>query len=273
MGLFDWLSGPEKPLNSKEALALAAISMVAADGVVEPEELGVLSSISSIDAHTVRAALKRFKRLKFNAYSCVDVVTEALDAEQRETVVAILFDIAVSDGHLAGDEQALLESYIRAFGLDEARVEEIGELISTKNSPVFDDTDQEAESARWSPRIALGLACLSMIAADGVIEEEEIGVLRSVHTLNVVNILLALEKFQGLNQEPEGCIAPVTECLNHTQQTTALAIMFDIAMSDGHLDGAEKELLGKYMSAFEVSENRAEQLADIIALKNRPIFG
>ncbi|HAA57786.1 MAG TPA: hypothetical protein DCE42_23670 [Myxococcales bacterium] len=129
-----------------------------------------------------------------------------------------------------------------------------------------------AADTELTPRVALGLACLSMIAADGIIEEEEIGVLASVHVLDGDTLNQAIRRFRQFGGVAGDCVAPVAEALNIEQQQTCLAILFDIAMADGRLAGDEKRLLEQYIDHFSVETAALETIGEVIALKNRPVF-
>jgi uncharacterized tellurite resistance protein B-like protein len=111
-----------------------------------------------------------------------------------------------------------------------------------------------------------------MIAADNVIEEEEIGVLRSVHVLDATHVLSALKLFESLDQEPHRCVEPVAKVLNLEQQYSALAIMFDIAMADGEFGDEERRLLDQYIHHFTITTDHVQQLERVIKIKNAQVF-
>lgn len=134
MGLFDSLKGQrEVVLSPRAAMLLACISMVAADGVIDDEEMDI---IQRIDGKQVtpdwNQAVQAWKRLR-GPRDCVDLVVPRLDEVQKMFTMANLVDIAMADGVLAGSEQALLEEYVGAFGLDEEFVMKVVEVIGVKN--------------------------------------------------------------------------------------------------------------------------------------------
>lgn len=56
--------------------------------------------------------------------------------------------------------------------------------------------------------------------------------------------------------------------MNAEQRLTAIANLIDIAMTDGILAGAEKELLESYVSAFDLSESDIGKIVGVISIKN-----
>jgi uncharacterized tellurite resistance protein B-like protein len=64
----------------------------------------------------------------------IDLVAKALDEKQKLATLAILCDIAMSDGVLAGEEKKILQMYMDKFGVSEAKLAPIIDVISIKNS-------------------------------------------------------------------------------------------------------------------------------------------
>lgn len=134
MSLFNRLTGGgETTLDSKAAILLACITMIAADGDIDDDELAILRRIDG--PRTTPAwdsALKAWKKHSFD--ECIALVAKFIDREHVNPLMANLIDIAMADGHLAGDEQRLLEAYMEALSPDQARVEMYIEVIGDKNS-------------------------------------------------------------------------------------------------------------------------------------------
>lgn len=132
MGIFDKLMGAEDvKLTPKSALALAAMTIIGADGVIEDDELASLSRIVRGDQDSFNRAFKLYKDLSFE--KCVPLVSSTLEQKQKMAVIAILLDIAMADGILAGAEKDLLELYIASFQISEDVVKTIAEVIVLKN--------------------------------------------------------------------------------------------------------------------------------------------
>ena len=132
MGIFDKLMGTEDvKLTPKSALALAAMTIIGVDGVIDDDELASLSRIVRGDQDSFDKAFKLYKDISFE--KCVSLVSSILDKKQKIAVVAILLDIAMADGILAGAEKKLMELYIESFQISENILKSIVEVIALKN--------------------------------------------------------------------------------------------------------------------------------------------
>lgn len=132
MGIFDRLTG-SKPvtLTPKSALVLSAITVIAADGVIDEAELNDLAKIVRGDRTSINTAMEVLKANKFPGV--IDMVAATLDEKQKIATLAILCDLAMSDGFLAGEEKAILQMYMDKFGVSEATLKPIIEAIAIKN--------------------------------------------------------------------------------------------------------------------------------------------
>lgn len=133
MGMFDRLTGhKEIQLSPQGGLVLAAITMVAVDGDVDDDELAVIRRLDgSGSTEAWETAVKAYKTKSLR--ECLEMATAAMNAEQRLVAMANLVDIAMADGGLAGAEKELLEAYVTAFGVSEADVAKMVEVIAIKN--------------------------------------------------------------------------------------------------------------------------------------------
>jgi len=117
-----------------------------------------------------------------------------------------------------------------------------------------------------NPKSALVLTVLTVIAADGEIDEAEM--------LDLVKIVrgdkksiedaMAVLKANSL----EGSIDLVTKCLDAKQKIATLAIVIDIAMADGVLAENEQKFIQMYITKFGISEDILEPIFDTVAIKN-----
>ena len=99
MGIFDKLMGAEDvKLTPKSALALAAMTIIGVDGVIDKDELSSLSRIVRGDQDSFDKAFKLYKDISFE--KCVSLVSSTLDEKQKIALTAILLDIAMADGIL-----------------------------------------------------------------------------------------------------------------------------------------------------------------------------
>jgi uncharacterized tellurite resistance protein B-like protein len=133
MGLFDKLKGSQDiKLSPKAALALASMTIIAADGSIDEDEIAGLKRIVRGDENAFNQAYKVFKNKPL--LECVDIVDKFLDEKQKACVMANLVDLAMADGVLAGAEEKLLTSYINSFKLSDDAVKKIIDVVEVKNN-------------------------------------------------------------------------------------------------------------------------------------------
>jgi len=104
MGIFDKLTGKTATLTPKSALVLSAVTVIAADGVIDEAELNDLAKIVRGDRKSIDVAMEVLRANKFPAV--IDLAAAALDEKQKLATLAILCDLAMADGILAGEEKA-----------------------------------------------------------------------------------------------------------------------------------------------------------------------
>jgi uncharacterized tellurite resistance protein B-like protein len=131
MGIFDKLTGKTATLTPKSALVLSAVTVIAADGVIDEAELNDLAKIVRGDRKSIDVAMEVLRANKFPAV--IDLAAAALDEKQRLATLAILCDLAMADGILAGEEKAVLQLYMDKFGIPEATLQPIIDAIAIKN--------------------------------------------------------------------------------------------------------------------------------------------
>jgi uncharacterized tellurite resistance protein B-like protein len=134
MGLFDRLAGSrEVTLSSKSAILLACVTMVAADGDVDDDELAVIRRIDGTGSTAAwEAAVKVWKQ--HSATECTDFACKFVEPGHIEALIANLTDIAMADGQLAGAEKRLLEDYTTKLRVSESVISSIVDVIGLKNS-------------------------------------------------------------------------------------------------------------------------------------------
>ena len=132
MGIFDKLTGGKSmQLTPKSALVAAAITVVASDGVLDDQELFDLQKIVRGDKTAVDIAMKVLQEAKLP--EVMDAVAGVLNEKQRLTTMAILLDLAMADGILAGNEQKILQVYMEKFGISETALKPVIDTIALKN--------------------------------------------------------------------------------------------------------------------------------------------
>jgi uncharacterized tellurite resistance protein B-like protein len=131
MGIFDKLTGKTATLTPKSALVLSAVTVIAADGVIDQAEFNDLAKIVRGDQKSIDVAMEVLRANKFPGV--IDLVAAALDEKQKLATLAILCDIAMADGILAGEEKAILQLYMDKFGIPETQLQPIIDAIAIKN--------------------------------------------------------------------------------------------------------------------------------------------
>ncbi len=132
MGIFDKLTGSKNvQLTPKSALVLSALTVVAADGVIDEAELGDLAKIVRGDKNAVDTAIQVLRTTQLP--EAMDMVANCLDEKQKLSTIAILADLAMADGVLAGNEKKLLQQYVEKFGISEDAMKPIVDAIALKN--------------------------------------------------------------------------------------------------------------------------------------------
>lgn len=132
MGIFDKLTG-SKPvqLTPKSALVVSALTVIAADGQIDEAELNDLAKIVRGDRKSIDTAIAVMKANPFPGV--IDLVAATLDEKQKVATLAVLCDLAMADGVLAGNEQKILQMYMEKFKVSEATMKPIIEAIGIKN--------------------------------------------------------------------------------------------------------------------------------------------
>jgi uncharacterized tellurite resistance protein B-like protein len=120
-------------LNSKAAILLACITMVAADGDLDDDELAIIRRIDGNQTTSAwDAAVGVWKRHSLS--ECADYACKFVDPGHRSALLANLIDIAMADGALAGDEKRLLETYVGKLQVSDDIVSVMVDVIGLKNS-------------------------------------------------------------------------------------------------------------------------------------------
>lgn len=133
MGLFDKLLGKDAKLTPKSAFVLSAMTLIAADGQIDEEEILYLRRLAKGDTDSVKNAQKVWQANP-SLKDLLPLIAAALDDKQKEVVIANLIDLAMADGFLAGAEKELLTLYLQAFNISDAKVKPIIDVIAIKNN-------------------------------------------------------------------------------------------------------------------------------------------
>jgi len=129
----------------------------------------------------------------------------------------------------------------------------------------------KSEPMKLTPRLALAVGLIYMMAADGQIEEEEIGQIQSVVGNDVNLIQSAIKYVRSVKIDQFLVDAPAL--VNETQKLCLLINVCDLLLSDGRVEPAEQQLFYTMLNAFGVSQDSFKPYFDIILTKNnRSVF-
>jgi uncharacterized tellurite resistance protein B-like protein len=129
----------------------------------------------------------------------------------------------------------------------------------------------QSEPPKLSPRLALAVGLLYMMAADGEIESEEIGQLQSVVGGDQELINTAVKYLRSVKYEQ--FLADAAVLLNERQKLCLLINMADSLLSDGRAEQSEQQAFGKALSQFGMTEDGFKVYFETLAIKNnRSVF-
>jgi len=123
-----------------------------------------------------------------------------------------------------------------------------------------------SKNVQLTPKSALVLSAITVIAADGVIDEAEINDLAKIVRGDRKSIDVAMAVMKA-NPFP-GVIDLVAAALDEKQKLATLTVLFDIAMADGVLAGAEQKVLQMYVDKFGIPEATLKPIIETIGIKN-----
>lgn len=118
-----------------------------------------------------------------------------------------------------------------------------------------------------TPRLALAVSSVYMIASDGVLAQEEIGSLIAMFGGDRKIIENAVKYIQQ-NSNIEVNISKIASILNNEQKEIIIFNLLDILLSDGEASEQEKQLFFAYVEIFKYDQAKIEQIYEIFAIKN-----
>jgi uncharacterized tellurite resistance protein B-like protein len=132
----------------------------------------------------------------------------------------------------------------------------------------FFDKLRGASTSDMTPRAAMLLACISMVGADGDIDDDEIAIINRIDGKQVTPAWDQAVRVWKQVSNPRDCVALTAPKLDEAQRRFTLANLVDIAMADGVLGGAEQQLLQDYLQAFGLDDGFVNSLAEFVSIKN-----
>ena len=123
------------------------------------------------------------------------------------------------------------------------------------------------KNVQMTPKTALVLSAITVIASDGVLDEAELVDLAKIVRGDRRVVDSAIQVLKAKTQLPE-IMKMVTDCLNEKQRVATIAIILDMAMADGVLAASEEKLIQEYITMFGLSDEVLKPIFDTIAIKN-----
>nr|WP_242071800.1 TerB family tellurite resistance protein [Brevibacillus formosus] len=134
-----------------------------------------------------------------------------------------------------------------------------------------------------TPHFGFACSLLYMMKSDGEMDHEEIGQLLAVlggeENNGVIGVgannrqLLENAMKYTRNNSIEKFLSEVTPLLTDAQKMCILVNLIDSSLADGQPEREEQELFGKFLTAFNISEDRFRPFFEVIVLKNdRGVF-
>jgi uncharacterized tellurite resistance protein B-like protein len=129
----------------------------------------------------------------------------------------------------------------------------------------------KTEAPKLSPRLALAVGLLFMMASDGQIEQEEIGQLQSVVGGDEQLIQAAIKYLRAVPYDQ--FLTEANALLNPQQKLCVLINMADSLLSDGRAAQSEQAAFNKALAGFGMTEDGFKVYFETLAVKNnRSIF-
>ena len=129
----------------------------------------------------------------------------------------------------------------------------------------------KSEPLKLTPKLALAVSLVYMMAADGQMEQHEIGHLHSVVGSDDGLIETAVKYVRSVRLEQFLADAPAV--LNSQQKLCLLINMADSLLSDGRAEQSEQQLFHRALSAFGMTEDSFRPYFETLAIKNnRSVF-
>lgn len=148
MGLFDSFKNKSETITQQHAFIASLIYMIAADGVIEDEEIMQLSgAIAQFpnQHELLDQSIKYFRRT--NVSDFLRDANGMLSDAQKMTILVNLADSLTSDGDADPSEQRMFEQFMQAWGISEERFRPFFEVIAMKNDRTVFINQQDSRNA------------------------------------------------------------------------------------------------------------------------------
>ena len=131
MGLFDGFQGNQVQMNPQIALVAGMIYISAADGSLDDTEIAEITRVVP-DRQALDAALQYVRRTQYQQY--LNEAAHMLTPAQKMCLVLNAADMAMGDGHLAGEEQQKLIQMQQYFQIPDAHLQPCIQTLMMKNN-------------------------------------------------------------------------------------------------------------------------------------------
>jgi uncharacterized tellurite resistance protein B-like protein len=139
LGRYSGVREERQPMTPHLALACAMLYMLSSDGAIGAQEVGQLEAALGEFEGLQKAALTYVRSVKMKAF--LDEASAVLKPEQKLYILTNVCDSMLADGEVAGIEDKLFMSMLRAFGYNEATFARFHQVIETKNVKPFSTND------------------------------------------------------------------------------------------------------------------------------------
>jgi uncharacterized tellurite resistance protein B-like protein len=139
LGRYAGVRDERQPMTPHLALACALLYMLTSDGSIGAQEVGQLKAVLGEFDGLQNAALTYVRSVKMKAF--LDEASVVLRPEQKLFILTNVCDSMLADGEVAGIEDKLFMSMLRAFGYNEATFARFHQVIETKNVKPFNTND------------------------------------------------------------------------------------------------------------------------------------
>lgn len=140
MGLFNFGGAKPEIKDEKEAFLAIIYSAIAADGVVEPEEMNALvvtlanrKVFRGIDLNDTFKRINKIHKESGSVLGIIEAAAPKVTDGYKETVFATAVDFLLSDGNVAGTEEKMLYDLKAALNISDAAAKNIVDVIVIKN--------------------------------------------------------------------------------------------------------------------------------------------
>ena len=139
LGRYAGVREERQPMTPHLALACALLYMLTSDGSIGAQEVGQLEAVLGEFEGLQKAALTYVRSVKMKAF--LEEASAVLQSEQKLYILTNVCDSMLADGEVAGIEDKLFMSMLRAFGYNEATFARFHQVIETKNVKPFSTQD------------------------------------------------------------------------------------------------------------------------------------